>query len=367
LSPPTKVAFIKARRKLKVEFFEHFFSLVVEGFYKRAPIRRFKGYRLWACDGSVVKLPDNADTQTIGTHKNQHLTVASVKLLCYFDLLNKVIARLWLKNKRIGEIRLVEPYIQALPNDVLSIYDRNFGAHIIIFLHRHYGSPCLIRMKTKEGFHQVKHFLESGLKETLVTETLQERAWRELRKTGLPKSKYHSLTYRLIRVELSTGETEVLLTTLLSPSFTVEDFAWLYGKRWGVETCFDQLKNLFKAPIFSGYSALACKQDLWSVAIMFNLQTILILAAQPLLAAQCKHRKRTYQINRNVSLDSLKRGLTGLFVKGWRSLLDTLSFLIHRFLESLERIVQVEPRPRKPKMSRLNARHQTEYNYKAAL
>ncbi len=165
-------------------------------------------------------------------------------------------------------------------------------------------------MKTRGGFHQVRDFLASGLMETQVTETLQERAWRELRKTGLPKSKYHTLTYRLIRVELSSGETEVLLTTLLSPSFTVADFAFLYGKRWGVETCFDQLKNLFKAPIFSGYSALACKQDLWSVAIMFNLQTILMLAAQPLLKERCKLRRRAYQINRNVSLNSLKRALT---------------------------------------------------------
>jgi hypothetical protein len=192
--------------------------LLVEQFYKRAPIKRFKGYRLWACDGSVVKLPDNVDTQTIGTHKNQHLTVASVKLLCYFDVLNKMIARLWLKNKRIGEIRLVEPYIKELPKDVLSIYDRNFGAHIIIFLHRHHGSNCLIRMK-KGGFHQVRNFLASGLMEMLVTETLQERAWRELRKTGLPKSKYHTLTYRLIRVELSTGEIGGVTHHLAIPCF----------------------------------------------------------------------------------------------------------------------------------------------------
>jgi hypothetical protein len=100
---------------------------------------------------------------------------------------------------------------------------------------------------------------------------------------------------------------------------------------------------------------------------MFNLQTILILAAEPLLKARCKHRKRCYQINRNVSLESLKRGLKGLFANGWRSLLEKLSFLIHRFLETLERILAVEPRPRKAKMSRLNARHQTEFNYKAAI
>jgi hypothetical protein len=222
-------------------------------------------------------------------------------------------------------------------------------------------------MKTTCTFEQVERFLASGQKEAFITDTLKEKAWRQLRKMGMNKSKYHLVTYRLIRVELSTGETEVLLTTLLSPSFTVEDFAWLYGKRWGVETCFDQLKNLFKAPVFSGYSALACKQDLWAVAIMFNLQTVLILAAEPLLKARCKHRKRAYQINRNVSLAGLKSALTQLFVRGWKSLLDTLSFLIHRFLESLERILIVEPRPRKPKMSRLNERHQTEFNYKAAI
>jgi hypothetical protein len=356
-----------------VEFFEHFFSLLVEQFYKTAPIRRFKGLRLWACDGCVVKLPDNADTQTIGTHKNQHLTVASwtvngpFKLLCYFDVLNKIIARFWLKDKRIGETKLVAPYIQDLPKDVLSIYDRNFGAHLIVFLHQYYDCPCLIRMKTTCTFEQVERFLATGQKEALITDTLKERAWRQLRRMGMNKSKYHLVTYRLIRVELSTGETEVLLTTLLSAAFTAQDFAWLYGKRWGVETCFDQIKNLFKAPVFSGYSALACKQDLWSVAIMFNLQTTLMLAAEPLLKERCKQRKRDYQINRNVSLNSLKRALTSLFVSGWKSLLDSLSFLIHRFLESTERMVQVEPRPRKPKMSRLNARHQTEFNYKAAI
>ncbi len=350
-----------------MEFFEHFFSLLVEGFYKRAPIRRFKGYRLWACDGSVVKLPDNADTQTIGTHTNQHLTVASVKLLCYFDLLNKVIARLWLKNKRIQEIRLVAPHLNEIPKDVLSIYDRHYGCQLLVFLHQRYGSHCLVRMKTHSTSHQVKNFLQTSRQEQVVTENLTENAWRELRKMGIAKSKYHLITYRLIRVKLSTGEVEVLLTSLLSPAFTVADFAFLYGKRWGVETCFDQLKNLFKAPIFSGYSALICRQDLWSVAIMFNLQTILMLAAEPLLKERCKQRNYTYQINRNVTLDSLKRGLTNLFVNGWRGLVEKLSFLIHRFLESLERVVQVEPRPRKPKMSRLNARHQTEFNYKAAI
>ena len=358
---------IKARKKLKVEFFEDFFCLLVERFYQCAPIKRFKGLRLWACDGSALKLPDNPNTRTIGTHTNQHQQVASVKLLCYFDVLNKVLARLWLKNKRICELRLVEPYVKDLPKDVLSIYDRHYGSHLMVFLHLHYGSPCLIRMKTKHSFNSISAFLASGKAQTTVTENLQERAWRELRKMGLQKSKYHQVTYRLIRVELSTGETEVLLTTLLSPFFSVEDFAWLYAKRWGVETCFDQLKNLMKAPVFSGYSALVCKQDLWAVAILFNLQSLVILAAEPELKKRSAKRETPYRINRNVSLDSLKRSLHSLFLSGLKALQNTLDFLLERFLKSLERVLEVAPRPRTKKMSRLNERHQTELNYKAAI
>jgi hypothetical protein len=124
------VALVKARKKLKAEFFEDFFSLLVEQFYKLAPVKRFKGFRLWACDGSAVKLPDNLHTRFIGTHTNQYGPVASVKLLCYFDLLNKIISRFWIKNKRIQEIRLVAPHLKDIPADVLSIYDRHYGSQL---------------------------------------------------------------------------------------------------------------------------------------------------------------------------------------------------------------------------------------------
>jgi hypothetical protein len=133
------------------------------------------------------------------------------------------------------------------------------------------------------------------------------------------------------------------------------------------ETCFDQLKNLFKAPVFSGYSALVCKQDLWAVAILFNLQTVVITAAEPELKKRCAKRKTPYQINRNVSLDSLKRKLHHLFLSGLQALKSTLDSLAERFLKSIQRVLHVEPRQRIKKMSRLNERHQTEHNYKAAI
>jgi hypothetical protein len=90
-------------------------------------------------------------------------------------------------------------------------------------------------------------------------------------------------------------------------------------------------------------------------------------AAEPELKKRCSGRKTAYQINRNVSLDSLKRKLHNLFLSGLKVLKSTLNFLQERFLKSIERVLQVEPRPRNKKKSRLNERHQTEYNYKAAI
>jgi hypothetical protein len=80
-----------------------------------------------------------------------------------------------------------------------------------------------------------------------------------------------------------------------------------------------------------------------------------------------QQKENPYQINRNVSLDSLKRKLHSLFLAAGKLLESTLDFLSRRFLKHLERIVETKPKPRVPKMSRLNARHQTEFNYKAAI
>jgi hypothetical protein len=352
---------------LKIDLFEQFFTRLVDLFYQLAPIKRYKGFRIWACDGSIVRLADQKDAHRLGTHTTQHGTFASVRLLCYCDVFNKLITRYWLKDKQSQEISQVCPYLADLPKDVLSVYDRLYASHRMLFLHQFHHSHCLIRCKTT-GSNTIQAFLDAGQSDALITEPLNERAWRQLRKLGHQKSSYHTLTYRLIRVELPSGETEVLMTTLLE-GFTVADFSYLYQQRWGIETVFDQVKNLLKAGVFSGYSAHSCQQDLWALPIVFNLQTVLMLAGEPALKKRCRKRAKAYQINRNVGLDSLKRNLNAVLLANSRSLEKTLDWLLERFLQNLERIKDpVEPMARKAQKSlRANERHWTEYNYKPAV
>src|SRR5674476_1507067 len=62
-----------------------------------------------------------------------------------------------------------------------------------------------------------------------------------IRAAGLPET----LTVRFIRVLLSTGEFEVLVTSLVDEVlYPTPDFLELYGLRWGIETLYGLVLSL---------------------------------------------------------------------------------------------------------------------------
>ena len=57
-----------------------------------------------------------------------------------------------------------------------------------------------------------------------------------------------------MKIELKTGEIEILATNLTSDEFTLAELKSLYKKRWEIETGFDRLKNYIRIENFSGRS-----------------------------------------------------------------------------------------------------------------
>ena len=58
----------------------------------------------------------------------------------------------------------------------------------------------------------------------------------------LKSQKQYSISFRVIRLKLSNGKTEVLYTNLPADQFSLEDLRELYHLRWGIETSFRDLK-----------------------------------------------------------------------------------------------------------------------------
>jgi hypothetical protein len=227
----TKSALCQARKKLNTILFEDLFNISVEAFYKHhIKAERFRNYRLWACDCTVQMLLDNEETQKIGVHKNQYKTVASVKLSCYFDILNKIITSVAVNAKQTNDLNAcLDKQIKGIPKDVITIYDRGYGSHIVPFWHHNNGSKYVIRLKT-EFSNTVKRFMESADNEAFITEPLSEKTCKRLKKEGVMKSKLDMIAYRLVKVVLPTGEIEVLMTNL-DNLFTINDLGELYRLR----------------------------------------------------------------------------------------------------------------------------------------
>jgi hypothetical protein len=152
----TKSALVQARQKLLPRFFRDFFQFAVAAYYHAFKIHRWKGFRLWATDGSGFRLPDEVELgEAFGWHGNQYNSVPSARMLVCFDLLNNLVTALQFHTRNTAEIVVAMRSVCQIPSDVLMVYDRAYGSHIICL-----GSPAQLRAILSDYYRQILQTLE---------------------------------------------------------------------------------------------------------------------------------------------------------------------------------------------------------------
>lgn len=82
---------------------------------------------------------------------------------------------------------------------------------------------------------------------------------------------------RLLRIELESGEVEILVSSLLDKKkYQHSCFKELYGKRWGCETQIEKFKNKLQLEIFTGHKPEAIYQDFFATLIVLNLHNLIV-------------------------------------------------------------------------------------------
>ena len=365
---PTKSALVQARQKLLPKFFKDMFMFGVRLFYECFKTKRWKGMRLWAADGTGFRLPDEPWLgEEFGWHGNQHKRVPSTCLLAHYDLLNQLVTAVQFHNQQVNETVVARQAIAEIPEDVCVVYDMGHASHTIPFLHQHYGSHCIVRMPV--GFsNTVKTFVASGKKEQTVTEKLSYKSRVALNELGICVNAQTTITYRLIRVMLSTGEVEVLLTTLLDTRrFKHGYFSEIYCKRWGIETCFHVIKSFLELANFSAYTVNNCWQDVYSHFINYNIQTALFTAKEREIKKVNKQRQHDYKPNRNVTAGLLKRFLVKLMLRPAKERKHWMEDFNRQILQTMEPIRPEKNKERQRRSKRGAERHAHESNYRHAL
>lgn len=123
----SKSALCQARQKLLPRFYQDFFFFSVGAYYQYLPFRRWRGFRVWATDGTGFRLPDAPGLgDAFGWHGNQYDLVPSTRLLLSFDVLNEVaaveplFAVLFIEFKKLNTIFTNEPKVSIQGNSVKS-------------------------------------------------------------------------------------------------------------------------------------------------------------------------------------------------------------------------------------------------------
>jgi hypothetical protein len=316
---PEASAFCQARKKIKPELFITLKNETVKFFYdlyeKEGLVKRWKGRILCAIDGSIFNIPDTKETRkkySIQTNQCKEGTVQALSSFLY-DVLNEVCINAVINDKKSEKSFIFSDHVKKFTKEAIIIYDRLYADYSVISFHVKGDFDFVIRCPLTSSFKEVSNFVKSDCFDKIVTLKVTTKQKTFVKENGLPEV----VTVRLVKVILSNGTIEVLITSLLDGmTYKLEDFKWLYNKRWCIETYFSRLKNLLEIERFSTKTVIGIEQDFHSLVFLSTLESILIKEDEEKIVKENieKKRKYEYKINKSVSYTALADHIVDLLL-----------------------------------------------------
>lgn len=332
---PTASAFCQAREKIKPEFFKVLNEKVVKFFYdnyeKEGFVKKWKGHLLWAVDGSYINIPDTAQTRRkygIQTHIYNDEGIVQALASFLYDVLNEININSGIAETKIEKSFIFNDHSRQYRKDAIIIYDRLYADYSVIAFHIKAGIDFVLRCHTSNTFKKVEEFIKSDRIDEIVHLQVNTKQKKFVKENELPEE----VTVRLVRVELENGEIEVLMTSLLEEEYKVEDFKWLYNKRWGVETYLDRLKNQLELERFSSERLTGIEQDFYGTIFLSTLESVLSKEDEKEISVENKEKrlKYEYKMNKSISYSALVEHIVDLLLdlnKSPEEVVDDLSKL----------------------------------------
>ncbi len=316
---PEASAFCQARKKIKPDLFIALKDETIKFFYdvygKARLVKRWNGRSLLAVDGSCINLPDTEEIKkkySIQTNQYKDGTVQALSSFLY-DVMNEICINAVIDEKKSEKSFIFSDHVKKFTKEAIIIYDRLYADYSVVSFHVERGYDFVIRCPLTSSFKEVSDFVKSDCFDKIVTLKVTERQKKFVKENGLPKV----VTVRLVKIILSNGTIEVLITSLLDGmKYKLEDFKWLYNKRWCIETYFSRLKNLLEVERFSSKTVIGIEQDFHSLIFLSTLESVMIKEDEEKIAKENleKKRKYNYKINKSVSYTAIADHIVDLLL-----------------------------------------------------
>ena len=266
-----------------------------------------------------------------------------------FDPLNRISLDAIISPKEIGERELAADHLLNLLPEDLVLLDRGYPAYWLFNLILSLDANFCARVSCKK-WKIIRKFYNSGKTDTIISLLAPGTSIRQCREMGLD---ILPLKLRLIRVELDTEETKVLVTSLLDPkAYPTDIFMELYHKQWPVEEDYKTMKCWLEVENFFGKSALSVYQDFHTKVFSKNLTSVLAFPTREIIEQNSRTCKHCRQINFAQALSKVKNVIVLLFNYIGESIIDIISDLHEIFIRTTEPIRPGRKFPRNHKSMR---------------
>lgn len=301
-------AYVQARKKFKHTAFIELNELITTIYYSDDEIKRWKGYRCFGVDGSKIILPNTKEMKEAFGEikiKNQEMesSYASATFESCYDVLNHMAVKNILAPGASYEVDLAIEMLGEESKSDLLIYDRAYASYAFLATLVNKNKSYIVRCP-KSSFKATESLFKDEEKtwsKTVYLKAPPDRK-KELKEKGLPLE----IQVRFVSVILSTGEIEVLATSIMDSNFEREDFKEAYNLRWGVEGYYNLIKGRLNLENFTGKTVESVKQDFWSTIFISNLETILTEETEKEMNSQLKEEQYEKRVNKAVSFNVIK-------------------------------------------------------------
>lgn len=315
---PTTSALVQQRNKLRPEAL----LFILQDFVNSIKaIKKYRGFRLLAIDGSRVPIHRNPNDPNTFMITNQFKTGRNfLHLNALYDIYNKLyldatIQGCRLANEYFALIELIKR--SPLGDKVILIADRGYASYNNIAHLERKGWKYLIRVKKSDsvsGMLSKTNLPANTVFDETVSIQMTRRQTNEIKSNPflyrfLPKSstfdflplgskKTYPISFRAVCIKIGADKYEYLITNL-DESFTLDDLKFLYHKRWGIEISFRELKHTIAMLHFKTKKVELIKQEIYAKMILYNFCEMITLHV---VIVQDNNRKHSYQANFSVAM-----------------------------------------------------------------
>ncbi len=311
----TSSAFVQQRAKLKPEALKK----VLDSFNARCnKFREKEDLRILAVDGSDIQIPTNPhDHETFFPGSNGQAPYNLLHLNAMYDLNDRIYTDVRFgRNEYTAFVDMVDSSDIA---QALVIADRGYES---------FNNMAHVQEKGWFFFIRIKDGLDNGIKRGLdlppdeefdmpIELHLTRRQTRSAKELFKDRNRYrfiphtasfdflparsrkhdpdvfYLLKFRTVRLRISDGSYETLLTNLPSDEYPPDRLKGLYNRRWGIETSFRSLKYTTGLLHLHSKKVASVQQEIYAKIIMYNFTEMITSH----VIIKNKNRKYTYKAN----------------------------------------------------------------------